>query len=136
MDLYENLKKLMKDNILTPEQKITFCYRQEFGGLSVCKTRFYHCEKVPEYMNCPDDKYMLKIYHLPLGKKKMRITNIPFRSCLVVFDNYIDIDEDSINYNISYKNGLKVLESRYSHFSDEIFRDLIKKYPDYMLCKV
>lgn len=136
MDLYEELKKLMKNNMLIPEQKITLCYKQKFGGLTACQTRFYHCEKVPAYKNCPEDKYIIKIYHIPAGKKKIRICNITCQSCLVIFNNYIDIDEDEINYNVTYKNGHRILESKYALFSDEIFKDLVRAYPNYMLCKL
>jgi len=136
MDIYHEFNNLMQNNKLKPEQKITLCYRQEFGELAVCKTRFYHCEKVPSYSNCPEDRYILKIYHIPAGKKRMRISNIPSQSCLVIFDGFVDIDVDKINYNISYNNGLKILESKYPHFSDEVFKELVKEYPNYLFSKV
>lgn len=136
MDLYEELRKLIQNKDLKPEQKITLCYKQEFGGLTACQTRFYHCEKVPAYKNCPEDRYIIKIYHIPAGKRNVRISSISSLSCLVIYNNYIDIDEDEINYKVSYKNGIKVLESKYALFSDEIFKDLIREFPEHMLCKV
>lgn len=136
MDLYQEFKKVMQNKKLESEQKITLCYRQEFGELTSCHTRFYHCEKEPLYKNCPEDKYILKIYHIPAGKKRMRISNIPSQSCLVIFDGFVDIDVDKINYNISYNNGLKILESKYPHFSNEVFKELVKEYPNYLFSKV
>lgn len=136
MDIYQELIRLIKNNKLKCEQKITLCYRQEFGELAVCKTKFYHCEKEPTYNNCPADTYILKIYHIPVGKRNMRITKIASQSCIVIFDGYIDIDVEDINYNISYKEGLKIMESKYTHFSNEVFKDLVEKYPDYILGKV
>lgn len=136
MDVYHEFNNLMQNNKLKPEQKITLCYRQEFGELAVCKTRFYHCEKVPSYNNCPEDRYILKIYHIPVGKRNIRTINILPGCCMVIYNNFVDIDVDEINYNISYRDGIKIMESKYRHFSNEVFKDLIKKYPDYLLSKV
>lgn len=136
MDIYQEFMRLIKNNKLKSGQKITLCYRQEFGGLTSCHSKFYYCEKVPLYKNSSEDKYVLKIYYIPAGKKILRVCNISSRSCIVLFNGFVDIDVDEINYNVIYNNGLKILESKYQHFSDEVFKDLVKKYPSYLLSKV
>lgn len=131
MDIYEEINKKLKWY-----QRITLCYRQEFGELAIIKTRFCHCEKAPLYKKCPDDKYILKIHHIPFGKQKLRTIKISSESCLVIFDGYVNIFADEINYDVSYRDGLKILESKYPHYSNEAFKYIKEHYPNYLLCKV
>lgn len=132
MNLYNQIKKLMKNNRLKENQKITLCYENEFGMLNVIQTRFFFCEEKPQYINCPREKYVTRIYHIPKGKRNMRINDVTNISDMVIYDGFKEIDSDELNYIKTENDNLKILESRYTAFNKNVLYDLIKKYPDYL----
>ena len=132
MNLYNQINELMKNNILKENQKITLCYTSEFGLLDVIQTRFFFCEEKPKYMNCPKEEYITRIYNIPRGKRNMRINNISNISNVVIYDGFKTIDSDELNYIKTFKDNLKIFESRYTAFDKNVFYNLVEKYPDYL----
>lgn len=133
MSLYNQIKKLMQDNILKENQKITLCYENEFGLLNIVHTQFFRCEEKQQYKNCSAEKNMTRIYHIPKGKRNMRITNINSMSNVVIYDGFKEINADEIIYIKTKKDDMEIFESKYTAFNNRYFNDLVKKYPDYLL---
>lgn len=133
MSLYNLIKDKIKQEKIKLEQKVTICYKNEFGFLNVVHTRIYFYEEKPTYMDCPRDRYLVNLYHLPKGKKNIVITPIDPCSSLVIYDGYKDINSDNFNYKKTKEDGLEIFESKYTAFNEDAFMDLLRKHPNYIL---
>ena len=120
--------------------KITLVSESEFGGMWAVQTVFDHAEQTKHYQNCPADMYGVKIYHKPKGKRKLYISNISYNVPFAIYRGWIDIDTESIVYNIKPATeeqkavGItQIRESKYAAFDPLCFSDLKKIYPDYLI---
>ena len=108
-------------------QKITLIYQGSFGGMSMEHTTYISCAPVPHYVNCGDAKMGVRIRHKPRSKHNEKSTTISFNMPIVVYDDWQNIDIDSLMYN-QIDDTLR--ESKYDMLDRRYFYDLLASYPD------
>ena len=108
-------------NKLNKGQKITLVSFGEFGFLGMTQTTFEEVTPKNHYQNCPEDMIGVQLIHKPKRKRTAYRKIISYNNSVLVYDGWVDIDMDSIQYNQIDKY---TRETKYSCFDSRYMTDV------------
>jgi hypothetical protein len=118
--IYGEMRKLKEG------QKVTIVTNGEFGGIVVMQTTIDNMYPQAHYLNCPNDLYGVRLLHQPKGKRRLRENIISYNHHVLVYDGWIEVDEENIMFNKVENNGYVVKSSKYLAYDVRYFYDVEK----------
>ena len=119
MNKYIEFKNLNLD----PKAPLTIIYRDELGNL-----KMFQCT-IRSFKPLNPNGVVLEMWPRRRGTAKREIP-VPYYQELLIYKDHVEIDLDSIMYEVSEKENGTYRVPKYDNYTSHIFNDIIKAYPN------